>query len=325
MRAIILSGGQGTRLWPISQSERPKQYIKNSENKTGLQKAVEVCKNLECKDISVVANLAHKATIEHLNEESNFMHDCSVIYETTAYNTMQAILNSVVFQEENDDWTIVLPTDFEMDCDQFCEFVKGQISHLQSDYMYLLASEAKYSESSYGYIKITHDTTVAEFIEKPSRELATILINEGYFWNCGIFIFKKSFIMRKFGEFFPNRVSMLQKIKKASKSNEAVIIPHLGDIDKISFDKGIVERIDMVKALKIEQSWIDIGSWGTYHFSDVAFSLNDNLITYDAANINLFSNGSGRKFAVVGLDNITVVESDDVTLIVNKQSSSGVA
>lgn len=321
MRAIILSGGSGKRLWPLSSEELPKQYIKNSNNQTGLEKALDLASEIGCNDASIVANVNHKSIVEQLVSKSKI--PLSLIYETTAYNTMQAILNGITFMEDTNDWIIVLPTDFEMDKEQFKRFIEASKSNLDEEYLYIFAADPKYAESGFGYVKIREDNVVEEFIEKPNPELASILVEHGYMWNCGIFLFKRPFILKCFEEIYPNRCSLIKKIKSQLSSNaEAVTVPFLGDIARISFDKGITERISKIKALKLDFAWIDVGNWGTYHFSDKSLSMNDNLLTYDAANVNLIGNDGTKKYAVVGLNNITVVESEGLTLIIDKKSAA---
>ena len=198
MYAIILAGGSGSRLWPLSRELYPKQLLNLNHDKSLLQDTFARLNSfIEAKNIVSTTNTKHVANVKRQLQEIH--SDVKVLSEPLGRNTAPAIAVATKFILQNgaDDVVLVVPSDHLItDTDKFKSTVQKGAELAQKGYIVTFGIQPTYPETGYGYININSDFTVNKFVEKPNLETAKQYLKEGnYFWNSGIFMFKASVML----------------------------------------------------------------------------------------------------------------------------------
>ena len=340
---IILCGGSGSRLWPLSRKSFPKQYLKlNSSDKNSLLQNT-------YKRISEIKNI--KEPILICNEEHRFMaaeqmreidvKPSRILLEPFGRNTAPAVaLASLVSLEiEEDPILLVLSSDHEIkDNKRFIKVIHEAINFAKDDKLVTFGVIPDSPETGYGYIKAEKPfdfsslsgENISEFIEKPSLEKATQLIKDKRFtWNSGMFLFKAKTIIEELDKFCPEILDSCNQSLKASKYDLDFQRLRKEDFHKcpnISFDVAVMEKTNKGIVMPLDSGWSDIGSWESVW--NTAKKDNDNNVVEGNIFIkdtkDSYIRSENRLIVGIGLENLIVVDTDDAVLISDKKQTQKV-
>lgn len=334
---VIMAGGGGTRFWPLSRQEEPKQLLNLSGKELMINETINRIATVTKRDnIFIVTN---ETQVPKMLEATNGRIDNThIISEPCARNTAACIGFSAfeIIKKYGDGIMCIFPSDhYIKNQSEFTRILKEAIYVAETkDKLITLGITPTYPSTGYGYIKFDKlDNNLAkqviEFKEKPNEHLATEYVNSGeYAWNSGMFIWKASTILEKFKEFLPDVYACLEKIANAMNTPEEkqVIEEVYPTIPSISIDYGIMEKCKDVLVISADFGWNDVGSWdnlGVLYEADE----NGNVITGKQINIdtkNCISYSKKRLITTIGVENLIIVETDDAVLVCDKTRAQDV-
>lgn len=320
MNIILLSGGSGQRLWPLSNNTRSKQFLKflthNGKEESMLQR---VWRQLQASGLNK-STLIATSSAQIDNIQSQLGNDIPLIIEPERRDTFPAIALAVAYlfsvqKRSKSDVVCVLPVDSYVENDYFEEIKKLELILTETDAeIALVGANPTYPSSKYGYIipesncKSQSFAKVKKFIEKPSIEKAEQLIsNEDGLWNCGLFAFKLGFlseIMSKHG--LPTDYQELLK--------------EYSNLPKVSFDYEVVEKTDDIVVKPYYGFWKDLGTWNTLTEHMDANSLGKALLSDECSNTHII-NELNIPVLSLGLSNIIIACGYDGILVSEKSKS----
>lgn len=333
--ALIMAGGRGERFWPRSRKNMPKQFLTlTDDGKTMIQLTIERIKPIvEVEDIFIVTNKDYKhLVIEQLPD----LPKENIICEPMGKNTAPCIgLGAVHISNKYEDAVmIVLPSDHLITYNKmFLDVLKDAVEVAEKDRnLVTIGITPTYPETGYGYIKFNQDMcekraySVDCFVEKPSYELAKkYLESEEYLWNSGMFVWKISSILNNIREIMPKMYNGLMKIKENIDDNE-VFYNEYSNFENESIDCGIMEKAKDIFILPGTFGWDDVGSWNAVErirkTNELGNVVSGNVITIDTKNCII--EGSNKLIATIGIENLVVVDTEDATLICEKNSTSSI-
>ncbi|WP_437829626.1 sugar phosphate nucleotidyltransferase [Niallia taxi] len=318
MKLVLLSGGSGKRLWPLSNDARSKQFLKvledEKQNRVSMvQRVFSQIKSVGLGDSSVIATSASQVDMI----KTQLGNDVSIVIEPERRDTFPAIALSAayLYTEEKanlNEIVAVLPVDPFVD-DAFFQKVAQLESVLDSSDadLALMGVTPTFPSSKYGYIvpqdKENTYLQVSHFKEKPSEEQAKELINNGALWNCGVFAFKLSFI-----------IDMIEKLGLPTDYKELKNV--YGKFNKNSFDYEVVEKAKEIVVLPYDGYWKDLGTWNTLTEEMSTSIMGIGTISEDSQNVHLL-NELEIPVAVLGAKDLVIAASPDGILVSDKQSS----
>ncbi len=332
---IIMAGGVGSRFWPLSRIEKPKQFIDIlGVGKSLLQLTFDRFKKVcPVENILVVTNKMYKnITLEQLPELSVDQ----VLLEPIGRNTAPCIeyANFVIAQKNKNANIIVTPADhLILNENEFVDVMTDCLKFVDvNDNLLTVGITPTKPETGYGYIQSDSEKVEGEickvktFVEKPDLETAKVFIDSGDFlWNSGIFIWSLKAINDAFDEFLPEIHSLFLdgEGKYGTDDETAFIEDAYSKCKKISIDYGIMEKSDNVYIRRAVFGWSDMGTWNSmYEYGEKDESNNcvtgENVYMYDSQNCVVRTTGD-KVVVVQGLDDCIVAESDDVILICKQE------
>ena len=328
MKTIILAGGSGVRLWPLSRKLYPKQFIKfQGKEKSLFQETFERALLVSTLDeIYVVTNNNYKFLVMGAIEELGYDYsEDKILLEPEAKNTLPAIYVGVneIVKNEND-YIVVFPSDHIIQ--QNNEFISAIMASkkLANDLIVLFGIKAHNPNTGYGYIAPgrpkVNGFSVNSFKEKPTEELAKKYIKRGYYWNSGIFMFQSRLFIQQVKEFCP-------EVYEAFKGTESIGEAFSKISMSISMDYGILEKSKMIAVVPVDIGWNDLGSFDS--FSEVfKEDQNKNISVEDSVLIdsrnNLIHTYNGKLVATIGIEDLIIVDNDDALLVCKKNKSQNV-
>ncbi len=330
--SILLAGGTGTRLWPVSRELYPKQLVNFIGKDSLVQSTVKrLCPVLDKENIRIVCGKEHFHEIARHIRETGVNPEGKVIAEPCGRNTAPAILLGVlnIFKKESDAILCVFPADHVIrDIGDFQNRLKSAIQLAGKEHIVTFGIKPDYPETGYGYIEGGKEISeqalmIKRFVEKPDIETAESYLKAGnFFWNSGMFVFKASVIIEAFKKFHPEMLRKMQNMV----SNDSVTKQLYEQLEDISIDYAIMEKTDKGVILPSYFGWSDIGSWKSlYDF--LPKDGNNNVIDGDVIakeTKNCFIMGRQRLIAINRLNNMVVVETPDSVFVSDMENSRDV-
>ena len=328
MRCVILAGGSGTRFWPYSRSSRPKQLLNIVGEKSMLQMTVDRLKKI--KKITHIYIITRKDLYDQIIEEVDGVDPKNVIVEPSGKNTAPAIgMMAALFQLGHKDEIMgVFPADhlivghkkFERAINT-ADYIARKDSNLVT-----IGIKPTFASTAYGYIQYDENSEidhfdsyhVKAFAEKPHGKLAKRFLSSGDFlWNAGMFFWRVDTFMDSLNKYLPELHDSLTKIAPKLSSGES--FDGLWDlIEPESIDYGLLEKASNIYVVSGEFRWNDIGSWNAL-YDILNPSKGGNIVKGNGEVIkgkNNLIHSNGRLTAIVGADNLIVINTDDATLVV---------
>ena len=331
---VILCGGSGSRLWPLSRKSYPKQFLALEGNSklTLLQKTLQRLESF--KNISkpiIICNEEHRFLVAEQCREIEIVPE-EIILEPVGKNTASAIaLASLSALDKNKEANlIVLSSDHLIQNEsQFLEAVKCGLDFSFENKIVTFGVIPDRPETGYGYIQTENRIDInnlkghkiKNFIEKPEYQNAQEYISKGnYVWNSGIFIFKASIILNELEKYSDNNLNLIRSsFKKRKRDLDFLRIDKdlFEKCENISIDKAVMEKTELGVVVPIDNGWSDIGSW--YSLWQCSEKDKDsNYIkgqVYSEQSSNNYVRSEGRLIVTIGIMNMVIVETDDAILI----------
>ncbi len=326
---VILAGGVGTRLWPVSRRSTPKQFTALHGDRTMIQSTIKRLAGLEGARTPIIVTGASQVDMVR-----NQAPDTTLIVEPVGRNTAPAAALAALYAtaDGSDPLLLISPADHIItDLDAFHEAVRIAVPFAETGSLVTFGIVPTAPETGYGYIEkgapIGGAFTVSRFVEKPNAAIAANYIASGeYLWNSGMFVFRAS---RYLEELAKHRPGMLRNVREASsraaKGNGAVRVDpeSFSAIEGDSIDYAVMERTSGAVVVPLDAGWNDIGSWAAlWDISDV--DEDGNALVGDVLTIGTsgsYVRSYGRLVAVIGLDEVIVVETPDALLVSSMEHS----
>lgn len=328
--SVIMAGGIGSRFWPMSTEEKPKQFHDVlGTGKSLLQSTVDRLLNLSSIDeVLIVTSSNYKALIM---EQLPNLPEGNILCEPSRKNTAPCIAFAAQFIAERDEnaQMIVAPADhIILNETEFVNTINVALEHADDDTLITLGIQPSRPDTGYGYIQYlkegeaaTRDVkTVKQFAEKPNLPLAKEFIASGdYLWNSGIFIWSVKAIMTNFKTLLPNIYTLFTESKNVSEEIDNIY----NQCESISVDYGIMENAQQVKVVLSDFAWSDLGTWGSLYthipHDNNANALVGERIYHEQCNTSIVKQMNNGKATIIrGLENYIVVDTADSLLICPK-------
>jgi len=336
--ALIMAGGRGERFWPKSRKNMPKQFLSlTDDGKTMIQLTVErILPLVDLDDIYVCTNRDYKSLVL---EQLPSIPKENILYEPISRNTAPCIgLGAIHIMRKYDDAVmVVLPSDHLIKySSMFINTLKDAIEIAQTNSnLITIGVTPDHPETGYGYIKFNPNKCygrafqVERFVEKPSLEIAKEYVaSEEYLWNSGIFVWKVSSILQKIQEHLPETYHGLESILNVigKEDEDRILEKEYRKFTSVSIDYGIMEKSEDIYTIPGTFGWDDVGSWLALErirkSNEYGNVINGNVITIDSKNCII--EGGKKLIAAVGVENFIIVDTDDATLICDKNSAGDI-
>jgi mannose-1-phosphate guanylyltransferase/mannose-6-phosphate isomerase len=330
---ILLAGGSGTRLWPVSRQFYPKQLVKFIGEDSLIQSTIRrLVPMLNMENIRIVCGKDHVYEIARHMEEMGVSAEKKILAEPCGRNTAPAILLAMlqVIQKEKDAVLCIFPADHVIRNERgFHQRLESAIKLAEMGYIVTFGITPHYPETGYGYIQGDENIeygalSVRRFVEKPDLNTAEKYIDAGnYFWNSGMFAFKASVMIQ---ELDIHHVELLHKMKQLPLEGTPVPLKEYQQLPNISIDYAVMEKTDKAAVLPSDFGWSDIGSWKSlYDFTPK--DKNGNVIDGDVISENTQNSlimGHERLIATNKINNMVVVETPDAVFVSDLENSRDV-
>lgn len=328
IKAVVMAGGSGTRLWPLSRAGHPKQFLKLIGDKSMLQSTM---KRLECLDTSssvTICNEEHRFFVAEQLREINKLG--SILLEPIGRNTAPAIALAA-FTADDDPLLLVLAADHVIqDEAAFTNAINEAVPLAESGKLVTFGVVPNEAHTGYGYIKMGRQVesgfVVDKFVEKPSNEVAHQYIeSKGYLWNSGMFLFKASRYLEELKKFRPD----------IYEACSASIVGMVSDLDFLrvnedkfkacpseSIDYAVMEKTADAVVVPMDAGWCDIGSWSSlWDISDKDSNGNasqGDVLLHNSS--DCYVRADKKLVAAVGLKDLVIVDTKDALMVAHKDS-----
>ena len=331
MKPVVLAGGSGSRLWPKSRAALPKQFLALTSEKTMLQETLQRLDGSSAANPIVICNDAHRFLVAEQLRQMGGDHG-GIILEPVGRNTAPAIALAALhaMQTDDDPVLLVLAADHLIKDSAGFQAAVSKANELAMDgNLVTFGIVPDQAHTGYGYIKggeaIGVGMKVDEFVEKPDLATAQQYVDSGnYFWNSGMFMFKASVYLAELKKHAPEMYSICeQAIATESKDLDFIRIdPEIfATCPDDSIDYAVMEKTALAAMVPLDAGWSDVGSWSSLWETADNKDENGNVIVGDAileGVNNSYINAEERLIAVVGLDDVVVVETKDAVMVANK-------
>ena len=331
INAVIMAGGSGSRLWPLSRSKRPKQFLDLYSEKSMFQETISRLSKFEIDTFVTICNEEHRFFAAH--QLSKLDIKSKIILEPNGKNTAPAI--ALAACESKDSLLLILSADHVIqDSEAFLNSISEAISLAESGKLVTFGVIPDMPHTGYGYIKSGKPSDssyqVDEFIEKPSLEKAKEFFSSGnYFWNSGMFLFKASTYLEELNKFSPLIYSSCIKAMENSIIETDFIRPEKNIFDSCpsdSIDYAVMEKTTKAVVVPVNIGWTDLGSWSAlWDISDKdqdGNAINGDVLTFDTR--NSYIRTESQLITTVGVENLAIVATKDAIMVCNKESSQDI-
>ena len=335
---IILSGGVGSRLWPLSRSAFPKQYLRLDEEtkNTLLQETYIRLKGLKNLNNPIIVCNEEQRFIAAEQMRQIKVEPIKILLEPFGRNTAPAITMAALIASEieNDPILLILSADHKIkNKDSFKKAIEEGVIFAENGRLVAFGIQPNTPETGYGYIESEKEITdksrfsnIKRFIEKPTKDIAKKFIKNKYFsWNSGIFLFKASTILNELLKYEPDIFDICKKSLKNSSLDlnfRRIDKTFFNSCPNKSIDVAVMEKTNLGTVVKLDAGWDDLGSWKSV-WENSKKDQNQNSLkgkTFIKDVKNSYLRSENRLLVGFGLDNLVVIETDDTVLVANKDS-----
>jgi mannose-1-phosphate guanylyltransferase len=332
---LIMAGGVGSRFWPMSTEEKPKQFLDIlGLGKSLLQLTFErLNKQIPSEQIFILTNKSYFSLVkEHLP----MLRDEQIICEPQRKNTAPCILYAALKIQhlEPNSTLVIAPSDhLILKEDRFHEQLSIAVNEAQKDKLLTLGIHPTRPDVGYGYIEFDSSidrsagqvAKVIQFREKPKLDQAKEFLYAGnFYWNAGIFIWKTATILSAFKKYQLELFNLFNQITIGSAKETIQLAQAFSDCQDISIDYAILEKSDQISMVLTDFDWSDLGTWGSLSEKTASNDLGNSVINVDAhffnASNNLVIASQSKKILIDGLTDYIVVDSGDKLLIIKKEN-----
>ncbi len=337
---VILCGGSGTRLWPLSRKENPKQFLRLMDENTLLQRTAK--RAMDVLDIggeeivTITLRSLHDETARQLRELSPALTK-HVLLEPQARNTAAATALAIHYVRDHfgkDAILWLLPSDHHIgDEDSLRAALECAQQVAEDDYMVTFGIEPTRPETGYGYIKKAKSLNangafhVGSFLEKPDQKKAEKFISSGaYLWNSGMHLFCAATGEKHFMQHAPQTFEVVKNAMRESSDPVSPSAMVYGSVKEEQFEHAVIEKADKIAVVPCDPQWTDIGNWESlWEIKDKdefgnAFS--GTVFCHDTRNSMILA--ENRLVTCVGMDDVIIIETEDSLLVADKSSNASV-
>jgi mannose-1-phosphate guanylyltransferase/mannose-6-phosphate isomerase len=318
LKSVILAGGVGTRLWPLSRTYQPKQFLKIDGYSLFQETFLRALRLSAPGDIIIVTNEVHQFLVRNQIEELGYdLPESQVLKEPVGKNTLPAITwaMSEILKRSGESEVVIFPSDHKLG-ESATDEIKEAIG-ITGDHLVLFGIPPTHPNTGYGYIAqgtpLSTGFRVLEFKEKPDLPTAEQYMAAGYLWNSGMFLFSTKMFFQELAKYQP-------ELGEAFENNN----PDYPELPSISIDYGLLEKSGQVAVVPLQAPWTDLGTfqaWYEYRDHDAAGNSGDAEYLDSTGN---FVSAPGRKVALIGVKDLVVVDTGDALLVADTLQSGRV-
>lgn len=327
---VILCGGSGTRLWPLSRVHAPKQFVDLGGGRTLFGDTLQRISPIsQAKPPIIVTSESQRFSV--LNHLSLVKQEAQILLEPCPRNTAAAIaLAALAVGEQEDDLLLVLPSDHVIKKPEvFCSTVLQGLNYASDGYLVTFGIVPTRPETGYGYIEGGEllegpARRVERFLEKPDLATAKVFAqSSAYFWNSGIFLFKAKVFLEELDHFAADILQAVARSWEMRNKDGVFIRPEASAFtaaQSLSIDYAVMEKTGKACVLPLAAGWSDLGSWEAF-YENATPDAQGNVCTGDVLieqSRNNYLKSCHRLLAVVGVDNVAVVETADAVLVASR-------
>jgi len=333
---LIMAGGSGSRLWPLSRRMLPKQFLSLTGEQSMLQQTLGRLDGVDVSAPIVVCNEEHRfLAAQQLNEIG--CRDATVVLEPAGRNTAPAIAAAALLalQQNDDPLLLVLAADHSIaDIAAFHLAILQAAALARKDHLSTFGIVPAVAETGYGYIRSGEPCgdgfAVAAFVEKPDHDTAQAYVDSGeYYWNSGMFLFRASLFLEELERFSPGiMVACREAVSNGKRDLDFFRLDEksFSACPSESIDYAVMEKTDKAVVVPLDAGWNDVGSWSALWDIDDKDEQNNathgDVMLFNSK--NCLVHGESRLVTVVGVENMVVIETKDAVMVADKSQAQNV-